>query len=141
MEDILINVSLKLWGETLNPSYITEQLGVEPSDTQMKGETKTTSTGYVVTAKIGMWCFSTKDDGLKNSNLTDHIGFLRTRFVSSGAKIRNLLGVEDACVDIFIAIDGEENGTECYFEMSSANLLELQHFGIPIRFTIAFCGK
>ena len=49
-----IAVSLYFWGEGLIPAKISNVLGVSPTQSQAKGEVKTTSTGKKVTAKGGM---------------------------------------------------------------------------------------
>ena len=138
---MLINVRLYLWGDKLDPQRITEILGVTPSESRAKGETSIISTGKVVTAKIGFWCFSTRDTGLKSLELAEHIELLRSQFGASWTKIVSLPDVQDACVDIFIAISEEEQeDTTCYFEMSPKNVPDLQQVGLRVRFAVAFTG-
>jgi hypothetical protein len=134
---MLVAVSLYFWGDKLDPKHLTELLGVEPSISRAKGETETTSTNKVVTAKIGVWGFST-DTELKDVSLANHIELLRSRLGESWTKVHALPDVEDACVDVFVAIEALKDGTEAGFELSPQNLAGLQQLGLPIRFTVAF---
>ena len=138
---MLINVALYLWGDKLDPQRITEILGVAPSDSRAKGQTSILSTNTVVTAKIGFWCFSTHEAGLKSFELAEHIEFLRSQFGASWTKIVSLPDVQDACVDIFIAIGEEEQeDTTCYFEMSPKNVSDLQQVGLRVQVTVSYPG-
>lgn len=134
---MLTQISLYLWGAKLDPQRITEILGVMPSAARAKGETRTLPTKHVVTAKIGVWEFCTYPE-LKSSVLADHIELLQSRFGSSGTNVGNLPNVEDACVDVFMAISAKEDSTECDFELSQKDLSHLQQFSVRIEFHVAF---
>ncbi len=134
---MLVAVSLYLWGTKIDPQRLTELLGVPPSTARAKGEARTLSTQQVVTARIGVWEFST-DPELSSVVLADHLDLLRSRFGPTWAMIADLPDVEEACVDVFVAINAKADGTEGSFEMSPKNLSDLQQLGLPVRFTVAF---
>src|SRR5262245_41589276 len=120
---MLIAVSLYLKGAKLDPDQITKTLGVMPSRGRREGQTELTSTNQQITAKIGVWRFST-DDELDSPVLAEHIELLRSRFGSMWTNLSNLPNVEQAFVDIFMAVDAEkENTNTCYFTLTPKTIL------------------
>jgi hypothetical protein len=131
-----IAVSLYFWGEGLIPAKISNVLGVSPTQSQAKGEVKTTSTGKKVTAKGGMWGFSS-DYEVVGQYLSEHISFLRSKLGQRASQIPSLEGVQDSCVDVFIAAETGAEGATCEFELTTANVAALMELGLPVRFTVA----
>lgn len=51
--------------------------------------------------------------------------------------LMNLPGVQEAYFDVFIALSSDEDGEgTCAMELTSAQLSELSHFELPVRFTV-----
>jgi hypothetical protein len=137
---MLIAVSLYLRGEKVDPDRITKILGVTPSRGRRKGQTELTSTNQQITAKTGVWRFST-DDELDSPILAEHIELLRSRFGYSWTNLSSLPDVQEAYVDIFMAVDAEKEGTNtCHFTLTPLSLLDLQQTGLPTQFTVAVIG-
>jgi hypothetical protein len=132
-----IAVSLYFWGESLVPADITNALKIKPSQSQTKGEVTITSTNKKVTAKIGMWGFSS-DYEIKSENLGEHISCLRLKIGNNLNQILSLKNVQDSCVDVFIANDTE---TDYEFELTNENIISLMEIGLPVRFTVANIDK
>lgn len=138
---MIIQVSMCLKGDQLDPNRITQLLGLIPSDTKVKGQKDVTSTKKVVTAKTGLWRFSTYDE-LKSTVFAEHLEFLRSRFASRWKDIAKLPNVQEAYVDVFIAINEEkDNKNTAYFGLTAANLSDLQQLGLPMRFEVAVIAK
>ena len=132
-----IQVTLYFWGESLIPADITSALKIEPSRSKTKGEVTVTSTNKKVTAKTGMWCFSSYY-GIESENLAEHISFLRSSIGNNLSQISSLKNVQDSCVDVFIAT---EAGADSEFELTKENLTALMEIGLPVRFTVAQVEK
>ena len=132
-----IAVTLYFWGESLIPAHITKALKIEPSQSKTKDGVTVTSTNKKVTAKTGVWGFSS-DYGIKSENLGEHISFLRSKIGNHLNQISSLENVKDSCVDVFIATEVE---ADCEFELTKENVMALMEIGLPVRFTIARVEK
>ena len=131
-----IAVSIYFWGEKLDPAAVTAALNVRPTQAHAKNETRASSTDKQVTAKIGMWGYST-DSEIDSAELGEHILFLQSKFSDSLNKITELKNIQDSCIDIFVATELNKDGADYEFELTPNNIVALSNFGLPVRFTIA----
>jgi hypothetical protein len=76
----LVDVSLFLHGESLDPAQVTLMLGTEGSQTRSKGEKWRTSTGHEVTAKTGLWSLSASRESM---SVRDQLSWLRQKLSSA----------------------------------------------------------
>ncbi len=133
-KDSIISVGIYFRGNNLNPALITEMIGILPSESQYKGEERTTSTNYTVKAKIGIWAIISN---LKSCRLSDHIDHLTLKFAEIGVDLDDLPGVQEKYVDVFFASDADEAGEcTCEFQLSRKNVSALGQLGIAVRFTV-----
>jgi len=136
--DYKIIVGLYLRGDDLDPVFVSEKLGVSPSRSQYKGERKVTSTNCEYIAKIGMWALIEESDTSDTSVLSVHIDQLASKVGMGGITFRDIEGVQEAYVDVFIAADADEDGEGTYeFQLNGQNVTVLHQLGLPVRFTVA----
>ena len=127
-----IIVSLYLKGLNLNPTTVSKILDVDPTRAQRKGETWETSSGRIVTYRIGMWSFCLESD---EGNLSDLINQILEVF--KGKEISLLDDIEESYWDIFLAKDVDKEGATFTSELSPDFLTMLAEFGLPVRLTFA----
>ena len=126
-----LTVSIYLRGDRLQPDHITEVLGIQPSGFQKKGELRP---GSKVIAKIGVWSFIARTD---SRVATDHIEDLLSQMKMRQGPLDRILGVDEAFLDIFIALD-YENGTRerVEFMLSKKHVEELNQLGLRVQITV-----
>jgi hypothetical protein len=133
--DMKIDVSVYLRGDSLDPVTVSALLGIEPSKSQRKGERRTTSSNREVTAKIGVWAIVAD---ASSSGLQAVLDEITTRFRDNRLNLSKITGVEEAYVDVFVAIDAEaDGGGTCNFQLSKENVSALDALGLPVRFTVS----
>lgn len=131
----LIDLSIFLRGNTLNPEVVSGVLSLSPSSSQKKGEKRISSSGNEYVTQIGVWEFAATGD---SSVLSEHIEELTSKVKKKGAELLAIEGVEEAYADIFIGIEADEEGEgTCEFELTEANLAALTQLGLPVRFTVS----
>ncbi|RBW52093.1 DUF4279 domain-containing protein [Marinobacter sp. F3R11] len=128
-----VKIGVRLWGEELQPDKITEILGLQPTQTQLKGDVKKLSGGNLSAPReLGMWCHTRE----VSSNLE-----LELKALLDSMEARNLKeidGVEHAIVDIFVGLSDEDYYVQESFEYRfENNILEtIFSMGLDIRTTI-----
>lgn len=126
-------VSLYIYGEKLDPEYISKNLCSCPTRSQKKGDAKTSKNGRI-SAKIGMWELGS---GLKSLILSEHISEIVCRLGKNDVFIPGLDGVSDVHVDVYasslIAGDGYRY---LDLELSLADMLALGRIGASVRISI-----
>lgn len=133
--DMKIDVSVYLRGDSLDPLVVSALLGIEPSKSQRKGECWRTSSNREVTAKIGVWAIVS---GASSSGLQAILEEVTTRFRDNRINLSEIADVEEAYVDVFVAIDAEaDGGGTCNFQLSKENVSALDALGLPVQFTVA----
>lgn len=129
-KDPKIVISIYLRGNQLEPDYISNILGIQPSESQKKGELRPCSKQVI--AKIGVWSLVAQTD---SRAIHDHIDELLGVIGTVQARLNQIDGVEDAYLDIFIALDDEGTRTaEC--RLSEKHLEELSRLGLCVHFTV-----
>jgi hypothetical protein len=132
-EDPKLIVAVYLRGEDLDPERVTQSVRVEPSRTQKKGEKLVTSTGREFTAKLGLWALVVE---LDSSSLDAHLMQL-ANVLPAGSLLAAVTGVEEAYVDIFVALVSDTDGdAKCELALSSKSLELLSRLGLPVRISV-----
>ncbi len=131
--DKKVIASLYLKGVDLDPQEITRTLGVGPTTSHGCGEVHKTSSGRDFVTKTGLWGLVVDCDP---AEVADVLEALLMRLGKQPA-LMNLPGVQEAYFDVFIALSSDEDGEgTCAMELTSAQLSELSHFELPVRFTV-----
>ena len=132
-DDPKLIVALYLRGEHLDPELATRAIGVQPSRTQKKGERQVTSTGHEVAVKLGLWALVVE---FEPPSLDAHLGRLAASLPRGGG-LASIDGVEDAYIDIFVAlVSNSEGDAKCELSISSKVLETLAGLGLPIRISM-----
>ncbi len=135
--DYLIDVELILRGDDLDPELVSKKLGIIPSKAHRKGEKRLTCTKHEYITQIGIWKLKADSD---SSILSDHLDQLSPKIETIGIPFRDIKGIEEAYVDVFIAGDADEDrGGTCEFGLSKSNLSSIARLGLPVGFTVTVC--
>jgi hypothetical protein len=130
----LIEVTIYVWGDALDPAVVSSHLGMKPSFSRRKGEKRTTRTHREITAKTSVWTLTTE---AKATDLSTHIQELSSKVDARLSRINEIAGVEGAYVDIFVAVSSDADGGGKYdFRLSPEDVSALQKIGLPIEFTL-----
>ena len=93
----------------------------------------------MVVAKTGLWALVAKTE---SGDLPVHIQELASKIGDGGPVLTDIAGVQEAYVDVFVAVDADDDGGgTCEFQLSQENVRALDRFGIPIQFTVAVVRK
>lgn len=137
--DLVIEVSLYLRGDNLDPNIVSKELGITPTSSHVKGEKRITSTKREYVAKIGVWALTVDSE---SRALSDHISLLASKIKVDGTLMRSIEGVQEAYIDIFIATDADEGGGGTFeFEMSQENISTLGRLNLPVRYEVTSVKK
>ena len=128
-----ICVAIYLKGYELNPEYVTQMIGVQPSKSQKKGGLKPNSTRFV--AKIGMWMVDVESRTLSVSELIDE---LLQKIGNPSVRLDEIKGVEDAFLDIFVPLskDGKIN-EPLEFALTKNQITKLNQLGLSVEVTVS----
>ncbi len=132
--DSIYKIFLYLKGDSLDPDDVTIRLHTEPTKSHKKGEKWLTSSGKEVMESTGLWALSAPT----TKSLSDALDKLSSTLIDNGAVLSELPGLEEAYIDIFIAVDADENGGgTSEFDIDEKSVASLAKLGFPVRFTIA----
>ena len=130
-----LEVALYLRGDNLDPAQASRLLGLEPTKSQRKREERLTSTNRKVVAKVGLWALVAES---KSDDLSVLIDELASKLGDRAALLPSVPGVQEAFLDVFIAIDADpDGGGTCEFQLSAEDLHSLKQVGVATRFTVA----
>lgn len=124
----LVQVSIYLRGDDLQPGAVSETLGIEPDDQQTRGEAD--FGGRSVTSRTGLWMIGSHDRTLEVEPLVEAVV---ARLAPVDRDLRTLPGVQEAYLDLFVA---EEEGETRTIELSPALLIRLNALGLALNLTI-----
>ena len=128
------SVSIYFKGEHLNPQVLTDLFEIQPTRAHKKGHRWVTSSGREVSEKSGLWTFSIGGSEDVGRGLADLIARFATARVKDFSKIP---GVDQSFVDVFVAVDADEDGGGIVeFELDSECLRALHSLGLPVQFSI-----
>ena len=132
----LIDVSLLLHGESLDPEKVTLMLGTEGSKTRSKGEKWRTSTDHEVTAKTGLW---TLDANRGSMSVHDQLSWLRQKLSSATCPPSRIPGVQNAEISVFIALGSNDHGGGDHeFQLTLEDLAWISSLGATISFALTY---
>jgi hypothetical protein len=129
-------LSLYIYGINLKEDILTSCLGVESSRFLERDKNKTTSTGKTITQKISVWELRSLS---RSFDLSKHIEELADKLSSRSQSILGSPGVDEAHIDIFMTPNLNKcNLAACDFELTRLDILALEKFSVPVRFSISF---
>lgn len=132
----LIDVSLYLYGDYLDPKQVNSMLCIEPSKARVKGEKWYTCTNKEVVTKIGFWELTSKS---KAASLSDQIDWIRQRLDTAICSPSNIPGVEKVEISIFLALGSNNEGAlDFNSEFTLENLVWLSSIGATVSFSITY---
>lgn len=132
-DDLQLIVALYVRGDALDPELVTKHLGVEPTKAQKKGQEFIASSGREFAAKNGLWSLVSKSE---STSLDRHLAELLSGL--GGCKgIDSIPGVEDAYIDVFVALVSDKDGeAKCALSVDPATLDGLAMLGLPLRISM-----
>jgi len=126
----LKSVALYLRGHELDPVYISQKLGIQPTRSQKKGNFKAGSRKFI--AKIGIWALKIKSE---SRTISDLVGELFDKMADQSIRLDRIVGVEDAHLDIFFAFgDDEKDSVE--FMLTKDQIGKASQLGLSICVTV-----
>jgi hypothetical protein len=132
----LIDVSLFLHGDSLDPAQVTLMLGTVGSKTRSKGENWRTSMGDEVTAKTGFWELSASGQSM---SVRGQLSWLRQKLRSATCPPLSIPGIQHADIDVFIALcSNDHGGGDHQFQLTAEDLAWISSLGTTISFTLTF---
>ena len=130
----LVDVSLILRGECLDPEQVTSMLGTAGSKMRKKGDKWRTSTNHEVTAKIGLWALDASRDSI---SVSDQLSWLRQKLSSATCSPSCVSGVQDAEIYVFIALGENDSDGDYSFYLTPDDLAWITSLGTKISFDVA----
>lgn len=128
-------VSVYLKGDHLDPGDLTTRFGVEPTQSHRRGSPRLTSSNRKLLEKTGLWALSIKSESKELSEMLEE---LANKFSKDAAALVPASGVDEAYIDVFIAVSAEDDGGgTSEFDLSQECLSALARLGLPARFTVA----
>ena len=144
-QKLLITISILLKGERLDPDYISETLGIQPNESQRKGEQRggVRPNSKTYTTRIGNWWFSvdnkTKSTGDLGSDIHHIVDEVFQVFEACKQPLDKLTGVDEAYLDILVLQDIQsklDNIAE--FTLNKNQVLRASRLGLAISVTTSF---
>jgi hypothetical protein len=130
----LIEVTIYVWGDALDPANVSSYIGTEPSLSRRKGEKRTTRTHREIAAKTSVWTLTAETEA---EDLSAHIQELASKVDTRCSQVNGVAGVEGAYVDIFVAVSADSDGGGKYdFHLSQQDICALQRIGLPVEFML-----
>jgi hypothetical protein len=130
-----IEVAIYLRGGALDPDHVTKALGVAPSRSQFSGEKRISASGKESVTKIGVWVLVSEPD---STSVSTAISNLASKIPMNGPRMNEIAGVQEAYVDVFIAVDARSDGEgAAEFQLGREDVEMLNKIGLEVRFTAA----
>lgn len=136
---MLISVRLYIQGDDLQPGDITRLLGVQPTRSHARGDTRTLPDGKEVAEKIGVWVWKTGVDAA-DAKLSDCVQTLQRTFGHSVEALMALPNAEATWIDVHIVEElalGNDDDAEVAFTLACQDIGALKALGLPVEFTIS----
>ena len=90
---------LRIYGDKLDPGSITAVLGIEPTDSQSKGEIKKNSRGVGREAKIAGW-FLSSEGHVQSKDVRKHLDWLLAKLLPVKDKLHAIQETEDLVMGV-----------------------------------------
>lgn len=128
-------VTIYLYGDDLDPAYVSEQLGVVATRSHSKGK-RVTSTNREFFSRTGMWSL---EASATSNILADHVDELMDKIKLRGEAIQKIKDVEQTKLDVYIDKYRKEDALMKTYELelSERDILSLSTLGLPVCFTLA----
>ena len=143
----LVDATIYLKGDLLDPDFVTKTLGIEPERSWRKGEKRTAKRPGAKTyvAKTGLWTTGVWKKRVADEDIFYEmpvvIDELLQRFNRRKEPLDQIPGVENAFLDILILgnVKEEMGGTE--FIVSKEQIQKISRLGLAIHTTTSFTEK
>jgi hypothetical protein len=130
-----IEIAIYLRGSALDPDHVTEVLGIAPSRSQFRGEKRISASGKESLTRIGVWVLVSEPDP---RTVSEAIFNLASKIPNNGPRMNEIAGVQEAYVDVFIAVDTDsDGGGTSEFRLQREDVDMLNNIDLEVRFTTA----
>lgn len=129
----LIRLSLRLWGEDLDPDEVTRSIGLAPTRSYRKGYTKELSSGEkTAPKKLGMWGYEKISENSFETDLADFVDEFK------GKDLFSVEGVQIAILDLYFNVSDENSAllTTYEYRLESSAMKLITSLGADVRITI-----
>jgi hypothetical protein len=130
----MIKLSLRFWGEQLNPQTVSDNLGLKPSYSYKKGHTKQLSSGKTTAPKeLGIWVFEKQ----VMTSFEDELDILLNKIKCKNLK--SIDGVDLIILDLYFGLSDNDSQLDSSYEcrIDEGALLKLAELGLDVRITIS----
>ena len=136
--DSIYEISIYLKGVNLNPEDVTNQIGTCPTSSQKKGDKSSTPTGAMVEKKTGLWSLSVAS----SEGTSGLLGQLVTRLTKNKSSLAELPNVEEAYIDVFVAVYVDDSGGEkAEFHFDEKCITALCELRLPVYFSVSLINR
>jgi hypothetical protein len=130
MKPPLVEVAIYLCGKRLQPAHVSQVLNLQPSKSQTKGGPTCHSTKFI--AKVGLWALVAQSH---STVVSDHIEELLKKIGSPPTPLDEIDGVEAAQMDVFVAVEDDDEKT-IQIVIPRSQLKEIVQLGLSAQFTL-----
>lgn len=129
---MLISLTLRIYGEHLDPEDVTAALAVQPTLARKKGDISRSPSNKEIVQKSGIWAWRS-EGGL---SLDEHIRNLNATFEHTFSNFLKLDHVERALVDVCI-VESERTQSDvtAFVAMDCDSISALHRLGLPLEFS------
>lgn len=129
---MLISLTLRIFGEHLDPDEITTELVVQPTLARRKGDINKVALKKEIVQKSGVWAWRSE----VGNSLDEHIRDLNATFSPAFSRFPGLNNVERAFIDVCI-VESERGSsdTTAFLPMDSESIAILHRLGLPLEFS------
>lgn len=129
----IVEISLRIWGDNLNPLSVTKDLQTNPTRSHFKDDIKLSPKGKQRVMKSGYWELDSKDI-IESNVLEKHINCLVQVLRKSKKELRLFSGFEGACISFVLGVTEDSNTIE--FKLDSETIKEIASFELEVTFVI-----
>ena len=133
----ILQLSLYLKGDDLDPNEATLAFGITPTRSHLKGDVIDSPQGRLVRKSTGLWCFSVRSDKIDFPVLFSDFF---SKISRAAEKMLSVRGVEERYIDILF-IKGADGGGTIDFDLGTNEICSLAKLGIPVMFTISIARE
>lgn len=126
-------VTLHIWGDSLDPFAITKALRIEPTRQSVKGQEMYTASGSRYAKKTGMWAWETSAE-TASIDLHVHLSHVLSKLENINFTLSDLPGVEDAYLGCIIG--SNKPGVTEEFSIANDQINRLAVLGLSLKFAI-----
>lgn len=129
----IMDACLSLWGNSMDPSYITEELRINPTRFYIKDKPVASPRGKEFTPKTSVWEFKLSFDE-KSLPLDGGIEVLLSKLNHLRENVKSLDGVQGAHINCVIGVKDEDDTLE--IGLSSDLMRRLGELNIDLKFVL-----